>query len=226
MKRESRTSQLKESIEQDIISGRLKPGDPLDENALALQFGVSKTPIREALLQLCSLGLVDFKPRHGAFVAKLTIRQLVGMIEVMAELEALSAQLAARRMDLAERRALSAIHERSRAFVSTGNVTEYERCNLEFHEAIYSGSHNAYLEHQLKEIRGRLAPYRRLPFQQTGQMHRSFSEHAAIASAIINGDHEAALREMNAHVTTGGHLFADVIAASPETADDLKQLVI
>src|SRR3978361_1888292 len=107
----SRSESLRETIEEMIAVGALAPGQHLDETELATQFGVSRTPIRETLIQLASMGLVVIRPRRGAVVAELGPQQLVEMFEVMSELEATCGRLAARRMTKAEQDALLAAHE-------------------------------------------------------------------------------------------------------------------
>src|SRR6188768_405416 len=84
----SRSETLREEIEEMIAVGALSPGQHLDETELATRFGVSRTPIRETLIQLSTMGLVVIRPRRGAVVAELGPQQLVEMFEVMSELEA------------------------------------------------------------------------------------------------------------------------------------------
>jgi len=85
------SSTLRETIEEMIAMGELQPGQHLDETELATRFGVSRTPIRETLIQLESMGLVVIRPRRGAIVAELGPQQLVEMFEVMSELKRLAA---------------------------------------------------------------------------------------------------------------------------------------
>src|SRR3954467_5687229 len=108
---QSRSSQLREAIEELIAVGAVAPGQHLDEMELAARFGVSRTPVRETLIQLASMGLVVIRPRRGAIVAELGPQQLVEMFEVMSELEATCGRLAARRMTPEEQRALLAAHQ-------------------------------------------------------------------------------------------------------------------
>src|SRR5437763_67865 len=105
---------LRESIEEEIATGRLLPGTRLDEVELAKRFGVSRTPIREALRLLLGEGLVETRPQRGAVVAQVTPQRLIEMFEVMAELEAMCARLAARRMSDAELAEVEAAHEAGR----------------------------------------------------------------------------------------------------------------
>src|SRR5437762_8496070 len=94
----TRAEKLREAIEESIATGAFAPGMHLEETELAQRFGVSRTPLREALIQLSSMGIVVLRPRRGAVVAEVTPQRLLEMFEVMAELEAMCGRLAARRM--------------------------------------------------------------------------------------------------------------------------------
>jgi DNA-binding GntR family transcriptional regulator len=93
----SRVQLVRDQLEDDIVNGRMQPGEQVQIEALMARFGVSRTPVREALQQLEISGLVAVQPKRGTFVAKVGIAELIQMFEVMAELEALCARLAARR---------------------------------------------------------------------------------------------------------------------------------
>jgi DNA-binding GntR family transcriptional regulator len=116
---------LRESIEEEIATGRLLPGTRLDEVELATRFGVSRTPIREALRLLLGEGLVETRPQRGAVVAQVTPQRLIEMFEVMAELEAMCARLAARRMSDVELAEVEAAHEACRGWGAAGDADDY-----------------------------------------------------------------------------------------------------
>ena len=105
-----RPGQLGEEIEERIVTGVYPPGMHLDEQELAAAFGVSRTPIREALIQLASIGLVEIRPRRGATVPEMSADRLCEMFEVMAELESMCGRLAARRILPAEQARLKEAH--------------------------------------------------------------------------------------------------------------------
>ena len=92
----SQAERLTAVIEEEILSLGLKPGDKLDETRLAKRYGTSRTPVREALRQLSANGLIELRPHRGAVVAKLGIRELIDVLEVMAELEGACGRLAAK----------------------------------------------------------------------------------------------------------------------------------
>lgn len=196
----TRTESLRLQIADEIVSGVLEPGTPLDEQELATRFGVSRTPVREAIRQLSASGLVSVRPHRGAVVALPTPSQLNDMFEAMAELEALCAGLAARNMTVPERRGLEALHEALRLLVHEGDPTSYHEKNEGFHAAIYAGSHNGYLAELTLMTRARVAPFRRAQFRATGRLGGSYQEHDLIVQAILRGDQPGAQEAMRGHI--------------------------
>ena len=115
-------TRLRAQLEEEIVTGKLPPGTRLDEVSLANRFGVSRTPIREALFELSSTGLIETRPRRGAVVANVGPGRLVEMFEVMAELESMCGRLATRRMSDAERNALEEAHLACERAAETGDA--------------------------------------------------------------------------------------------------------
>lgn len=210
-----RASTLKEALEQDIVTGQLAPGTRLEEMGLATRFGVSRTPVREALNQLASIGLVEMRPRRGAVVAAFGLKEMMEMFEVMAELEGMCGQLAARRMSGEDREKLTQCHEQARSFAETEDHNGYYDANVCFHECIYQGSRNTYLADQTRTLRNRLAPYRRLQLLQRQRLSGSFAEHRQILDAICDGDEVRAKKLLSEHVTVQSGSFTDFIATLP-----------
>lgn len=196
----TRTETLRQQLADEIVSGTLEPGTPLDEQELASRFGVSRTPVREAIRQLSASGLVSVRPHRGAVVALPTPSQLNDMFEAMAELEALCAGLAACNMTVPERRGLEALHGELRLLVHEGDPLSYHRKNEAFHAAIYAGSHNGYLAELTLMTRTRVAPFRRAQFRATGRLGGSYQEHDLIVEAILRGDQAGASEAMRAHI--------------------------
>ena len=210
-----RADELRTRLESEIASGELGPGTRLDETRLAERFGVSRTPVREALQQLSTAGLVELRPRQGAVVAAMTVQQLLQMFEVMAELEALCARLAARRITPEQRKTLSRSHATCGALAETRDPEAYYDENRHFHEVIYAASQNAYLQNSTRVLRNRLQPYRRFQLNHPGRIDRSLAEHDAVVKAILEGDGERAAAAMRDHVTIQGDLFTDLISSLP-----------
>ena len=207
------TDRIRRRLAEDIISGALKPGRHLEEQAIAKTFKVSRTPVREALRQLAASGLVEWRPHQGAIVATITIAEMVEMFEVMAEVEGFCGRLAARRMTPDERKDLIVRHKRCRPYVEADDREGYHALNKPFHEAIYAGSHNNYLKEHARSLYDRLAPYRAYQLNRPGQLRRSYEEHQAIVDALAAGNGDEAQRLLRDHVTLDSDLFADLIAS-------------
>ncbi len=202
---------LLDAIEQDIATGVLAPGARLDEVTLAERYGVSRTPVREALHQLAASGLVVIRPRRGAVVATVGPQQLYEMFEVMAEMEAMCARLAARRVTAGMRAALVEAHTACARAV--GSPDAYYEANEAFHQEIYRASGNGFLEEQCLALQKRLRPYRRLQLRVGNRVKRSFSEHESIVAAIGAGESAGAAVAMKAHVRVQGERFGDLVAS-------------
>lgn len=208
-----RSHAVRETIEERIVNGTYPPGTRLDEVALANEFGVSRTPVRETLIQLNSSGMIELRPRRGAVVAEMSPHRLCEMFEVMAELEAMCGRLAARRMTHEEQAALLAIHQQCEDARDGGEADDYFRHNEDFHQAIYAASHNAFLTEQAIALQRRLRPYRRLQLRMRNRLKHSFSEHQGIVDALIAGDGEAAADRLLAHVIVQGERYGDLVAS-------------
>lgn len=210
---------LRAELAEDIACGRLAPGAALDEVSLAERFGVSRTPVREVLRELTAAGLVAHRPHHGAVVASLSPERLEEMFSVMAELEAMCAAEAAWKMTAAERQALTDHHEAAAELVRRGDLAAYREANDRFHELIYAGSHNAFLQETVIGVRLRVLAFRRAQFNGLGRLVISHSEHDRVLQALLRGDREAAGREMRAHLTSSGRSYSEFHDGAAEPAD-------
>lgn len=202
-----------ETIEERIVDGHYPPGMRLDEVALANEFGVSRTPIRETLIQLSSSGMVELRPRRGAVVADASPHRICEMFEVMSELESMCGRLAARRIADDEQQALLEAHRACELARDTGSSDDYFMHNELFHQIIYRSSHNAFLAEQAASLQRRLRPYRRLQLRIRNRVKNSFSEHEKIVDAIISGDGDAAGRLLRDHVIVQGERYGDLVAS-------------
>lgn len=212
------SEQLRETIEEQIATGELVPGSLLDEATLAERHGVSRTPVREALIQLAAEGLIEIRPRRGAVVTSIGPARLIEMFEVMGELEAMCGRLAARRMSAAERAELVAAHRACEAARAKEDPDGYFYCNERFHHAIYAGSHNSFLRDEAQQLHRRLRPYRRLQLRVRNRMGASLAEHQAVVAALLAGDPEAAAAALRDHVVVQGERFGDLLASLAELA--------
>ncbi|HUG61381.1 MAG TPA: GntR family transcriptional regulator [Methylomirabilota bacterium] len=207
----TRTEDLRLQLADEIVRGELPPGTALDETGIAVRFGVSRTPVREALRQLAASGLVEIRPHRGAVVAELSLERLHEMFVAMAELEAVCAGLAAVNMSAAERRNLGDIHDLLRDLVRAGDPQRYHEINESFHAAIYFGAHNGYLADLTLSTRVRLQPFRRAQFRTLGRLARSFEEHDVVVQAIHRGDRDGAAQAMRDHIGTVESAFESYV---------------
>lgn len=200
----SRSEALHRILAKEIIDGVLAPGTKLDEASVARRFDVSRTPVREALQSLVASGLATKEPHRGVVVAEITRKRLHDMFEVMADLEALCASYAAERMTAAERRALESFHLESARLVRSSDPEGYADFNITFHNMIYSGAHNEFLEEAALAIRQRLTPFRGAQFRLEHRLSRSYEEHDEVVTAILRGNTDMARKSMRSHVEVVG----------------------
>ncbi|QBY00036.1 GntR family transcriptional regulator [Rhodophyticola sp. CCM32] len=202
------------TLENDIFSGILPPGASLDEEALAQRFNVSRTPVREAMLQLIQSGLVEKKPRQGAIVARTDVGDMIRLFEVMSELEGVCAKYAARRMTEAERSQLSDTHARSDAALSAGRDDDYYKLSRNFHLMIIDGTHNRDLIDITNRLGIKLVPYRRFQLSYPGRSDSNLKDHAAILQAILDRDPDLAAELSRKHTNLQGDVLAEYIATN------------
>lgn len=206
---------LYRELERAIIAGELRPGERLDEQEIAQRFSVSRTPVREALRLLGASDLVELRGRQGVIVRKIGVSALVEMFQVMAELEALCACLAARRSTQQQTANLGEIQ--AQLVASAGrtptDIEDFYAINQEFHEAIYDASRNAYLANETRQLRNRVAPFRRRVTALPSRLEKTIEEHQAIIDAIVARDAETARIAMRDHVSLLGDDLVDLIAS-------------
>jgi DNA-binding GntR family transcriptional regulator len=215
--------ELASRIQARVLSGELQRGTWLRQESLAEEFGVSRTPVREALRKLQATGLVEVQPRRGALVRGLTAHEIREAYEVRAELEGLAAELAATRVRAAELERLrdaQALFRQSvasllawrkgsgRADPPPDAYAEWNRGNDEFHLAIQEAAGNRRLAATLADLH-RSFP-RDLTWIVLGENARLLEEnaaqHEAILEAIERHDAKAARRRMTEHVRSAGEL--------------------
>jgi DNA-binding GntR family transcriptional regulator len=206
-----RADTIVDDLEQMIVTGVFSDGTRLDEVRLAEKFGVSRTPIREALQKLAASGLVEQLPRRGVFVREPGPAELVEMFEAMAELEASCGHLAALRITAASLANLRAANDRCRIAAEADDADRYYRENEQFHQIIYAAAENGYLQDQATRLQRRLKPFRRLQLHARGRIKQSMAEHEAILAALAAGESEVAARALRDHVTVQGERFHHLI---------------
>ncbi len=214
-KKESAVEKVRRQLEMEISNGMRAPGEPLDETELMTRFNVSRTPVRTAILQLASHGLITVVPRSGTYVARMSPQVLLSMLEVLAEMEAACAKFAARRMTIEDRQSLKALYAEMEAAAIAEDAAAYELYNQKVHGLIYASSLNPYLTERILSIRRRTKVYRRTVFQEPGRIKTSHAEHGNIIDAIVAGYADAAHRHMLAHISGSSNDFLELLARLP-----------
>ena len=204
---------LCQALEDDIVKGKLPPGQRLEEPLLAKRFGVSRTPVREALQLLTATELAEKIPNRGVYVSLATPERLTAMFESMAELEGMCGRLAAKRMTSGERHSLERLHLEMAETVRLGDSDSYETLNRSFHNTLYRGTHNDVLVDVTLSVRRRVAPFRRVQFQSLPRLASSHAEHQGIVDAILRGDIKAAEELLYGHIMAVHDISQDYLAS-------------
>jgi len=199
-------------IRKEVSSGILKPGDQLEVTALAERFGVSRTPIREAIRTLVETGVLETRPRKGSFVRVLSAKQLLDLFQVAAELEGMACRLAALSLTKENVEAIERGLAKCIQAAEVQNNAEYAMANLDFHTAIHNASGNDWLIEQLRQLQINLNSYRTMPYEIRGRLKKSTDEHKIICDAILSGDGEHACNLMRDHMMLQGKRLPSIIA--------------
>lgn len=206
---------LVQHVLDGIDSGQWNPGDLLDEAELAAQHGVSRTPVREAILYLEALGLVRRLPRKGATIFRPSLEEFLAILEVHAKLEGQAAGLAARRLSRQGAAQLEATVAACEAHAARGQVDPdgYYQLNLAFHACVAEASGNGVLLDALKTNARRLLAYYRARYRFSGVIAASATEHRAIAGLILDRASVEAEAMMQRHVQFDQVTAMDLLAA-------------
>jgi DNA-binding GntR family transcriptional regulator len=198
-----------------IERGTLSPGDVLEEKKLCADFQLSRTPVREALIRLETLGIVRRKPRGGAVVFKPRIDEFLAILEVHAKLEGQAAALAARRIDKEGAKILAKALLACEAHLKQhgeSKPNDYYRCNLDFHKAVARAACNDVLYGVIASNAYKLLAYYRARYAYKGSIPTSVAEHQLIAAAIAERDAEKAESLMAKHVNFDSVTAMDLVA--------------
>ena len=204
-----RSTAIAATLEDEIVSGRLAAGARLDEGSLTRRFGVSRTPVREALHVLVARSLAERIPYCGVVVVDITRERIEQMFEAMAEIEALCGRLASERMTMRERAALRDRHAALGDVARAGDSAGYEAGNTAFHDMIHAGAHNADLAEVSAALRLKLAPFRKSQLRSVDRMRRSDAEHGEIVAAILDRDGAGAAGALRRHLLSAAQEVLD-----------------
>jgi DNA-binding GntR family transcriptional regulator len=195
--------QVAERLRSRIFAHELPPGGWIDEQSLASEYGISRTPLREALKVLAAEGLVVLKPRRGCYVTELSEQDIDEVFPVMALLEGRVAEEAARRATSADFAHLAAIHEELERHAATNDADRFFEANQRFHAALQTIAGNRYLAQLIDDARKVIKLTRRDSLRLEGRLKQSLAEHRAILEALRLKDADLAGQRMRDHLLSG-----------------------
>ncbi|MDD5295402.1 MAG: GntR family transcriptional regulator [Rhodocyclaceae bacterium] len=206
--------QVAERLRNRIFAHEMPPGTWIDEQALAISYGISRTPLREALKVLVSEGLVTLKPRRGCYVTELSQEDLDEIFPVIALLEGRCAFEATEKMTSADLKELEAIHERLEQSAATGNIESFFEANQDFHSAVQNLAGNRWLLQVITDLRRVLKLNRHHSLFVEGRLTQSLEEHRGILAALREGDAARAESLMSEHLRAGRQAIARLDTAA------------
>jgi DNA-binding GntR family transcriptional regulator len=213
--------EIRDQLIEEILNGRLAPGERIVEMRIAQQFGVSQAPVREALRDLDLLGFVVSSPFRGAIVRQLSVEELVQLYPIRAVLEGLAARHAATRIDAATVTKLERLLATMRTAADRGDNRRAVEADFAFHLTIVEASGNRLLQ-QIWD-RMRLAT---TTFLTVSKSHHSLREivdrHAAVVDALRTHDPDAAERALRLHIEEPGEWLRAALEQESAEADEPK----
>ena len=171
------------ALRDDIVALRIAPGQPINEKAVALKHGVSRTPVREALLRLSDEHLVEIFPQSGTFVTRIPIAALPEAILVRRALEDLTTRRAAQNADAGAIATLRQFIDRQQKLGAAGDRDGFHAADDAFHAAIAEAAGHPGIWRLILQVKLQLDRYRRLTLPVPGRMGRVVDEHAAVVVA-------------------------------------------
>ena len=201
--------QVADRLRDQIYQHELTPGDAIDEMALCDRYGISRTPLREALKVLSSEGLIELIPRRGSFVRSMDIEELNELFPVMAVLEGLCAREAVENCKPADLQQLETMHEKLEEYVKQGNIDAYYEQNFVFHQAVQDLSGNKWLQRIIGDLRKVLRLARHMQLTIPGRLEESLEEHRQIMQAFSKHDPDLADQNMQNHLKQQWYSLVD-----------------
>lgn len=189
-----------ENLREAILEGRLKPGQRLMEVQLAEQLGVSRTPVREAIRKLELEGLVIMLPRKGAYVANMSLKDVIDVLEIRSSLEGLAASLAAQRMNSDDIKKMEKISKEYEKSIKNVDLETSLIKDVEFHECIFKSTNNKKLHQLINSLWEQVYRFRVTYISDYNSSLSIINEHKLILDAIKKGDTELAKKYATEHI--------------------------
>ncbi len=188
-----------DALRKAILKEKLKPGERLMENTIAMKLGVSRTPVREAIRMLADEGLVVLIPRRGAQVAQISRQELLDVLEIRESLDVLAVVLCCQRITPEQEELLDEAERAFRASIGK-SIAEIAEKDIVFHDAIYTASGNRKLVQILNNLREQMYRFRLEYLKQIRDFEEVADEHGKITAAIHAKDIQAAVSCIREHI--------------------------
>jgi DNA-binding GntR family transcriptional regulator len=195
--------EVADQLRNRIFAHQLAPGAWIDEQSLAKEFGISRTPMREAIKVLAAEGLITMKLRRGAYVTEVNRGDLEQIFTVLSLLEGEAAKEAATKAKESDLNALDDLHLRLEKAAADRNLDLFFEINVRFHERIISIAANPWMTSVIDDLRKVLKLQRRDSLSRSGRLQQSLSEHREILKALLKRDPLAAKEAMRTHLAHG-----------------------
>jgi DNA-binding GntR family transcriptional regulator len=204
------------TLMEDILSGRLKPGEKLNISEISEHLEVSRTPVREALKQLMSVGLVENVPHRSPFVKKLSIEEIIELYYIRAALEGVASRLASKRLSDKQIRELERLCKRMEEKVHRGKYDDFIEDNSKFHFLIYAAADSPRLQEMALHYYRQCEQYRALVMELPGSYNDACQEHRNILNAFKQRDLEKADNFARQHYFNSARRIAKSVDSSVE----------
>jgi DNA-binding GntR family transcriptional regulator len=220
-----------QSLLADIFQGQIRAGQKLGTQELAERYGVSHTPVREALIALAGIGVVDLLPNRGAVVRRVSAHEVREVCQVRRLLECQATRNACGRIDPGELRILAKRLERLKSTTApdaTSFIEEARALDSRLHDLIANSCGNAFLANELGRLTILFRAFRDVWYQHRGEhndvarLTREAGEHLAIVSALLAGDAAEAVRAMSQHIRSGVRDWSRALPDYPEPSRNGK----
>ena len=197
--------EVAEGLRQRIFSRELEPGSWIDEMKIAEEYGISRTPLREALKVLAAEGLVTMKVRRGAYVTEVSQQDLADVYHLLALLESDAAGVVAERATEAQLHTLQVLHAELEAAAVPGKVDRehFFAINERFHMQLLAIANNRWRDQMVADLRKVMKHNRHNSLLKSGRNDESLKEHRAVMAALVARDPATAMARMREHFSNG-----------------------
>lgn len=212
----ARLEDIRGQVRSMILSGVLKPGERVNEQALAQQLGVGRNSAREALRSLERSGLVRIVPNRGAEVRRITLEEALDLYDLRSGVARVAGRLAAARLAPGEETELEGLLQRMEKALQARDGVVYGVLNIEFHRVLMSATRNPRLIEVNESVESELQLYLRKGVYSVSQMHDSHEEHRRLFEAVRNGRVHEAAEAFESHILTGKQRMLDTMTRGGE----------